>query len=98
MAWLDLATSAAFAGHSDLADNAFGRALELGPRNYRVLSWGLELYQPKWLGAEPKLKIVAEQVMKAAPDWSCTQREDIGKQLREAGFAELEKKVNALPR
>lgn len=68
-AWLLLTKSAANVGNGELADTAFWTAFRLAPRASDVIWWGMELFQPKWLGDRGKLKKVAAAAAPAARTW-----------------------------
>jgi len=92
-AWLELSSSAAFLGESELADGAYNKALELAPRDYSVLWWGVQLYQPKWQGDVKKLASIGRMAVEAAGGWSPDQRVDIGKSMQHASLPDLALRV-----
>lgn len=93
-AWLEASQAAAFLGVEELADGAYGQAISLTPRAYPVLWWGLEMYQPKWLGNAVKLKYVAEAALKAVDEFDDARRLELAKSMQHGGLsAQAEKMV-----
>jgi hypothetical protein len=88
-AWLTLTKTAASVGYEELADAAFWKAFRLAPRASDVIWWGLELYQPKWLGDRDKLKKVATAAAPAANGWDSWSRVQIAAKIYCVGFPEL---------
>jgi len=64
-AWYSLSAAALFAEDRERADAAFWRALELDKNNARYYSWGLEMFQPKWVIDPDNLAKVAHLAMEA---------------------------------
>jgi hypothetical protein len=60
LAWYDVAVAATFAGHPPVADAALWKAIRLSNGSARAYLWGLEMYQPKWLGDAAKLDKVVK--------------------------------------
>lgn len=96
VSWRDLSTAAAFLSLSDLADGAFGKAFLLDPTDPDTLRWGVELYQPKWLDDETKLRRVIDTAISSATKWTVNDRIDLAISLIHAGHAEDADKVTPL--
>ena len=64
-AWLSLSESACADGEFGVADEAYWKALELGPASPAVLCWGLQMYQPKWIDDKAKLDRVVDTAVAA---------------------------------
>jgi tetratricopeptide (TPR) repeat protein len=65
-AWAEVATAASFSSSSDLADAALFQALQIDPKNRDAVSWGLQMYQPKWDRDAAKLQLIV-QIIEADP-------------------------------
>jgi hypothetical protein len=76
-AWMRASSAAAFQGDGKLADSAFWKAAALAPRSYHILSWGVQLYQPKWFDDPEKLVKVIEMAASAAEGWNANARVNI---------------------
>lgn len=85
-AWHELSTAAAFVGEEPLADRAFWKATELDPGNSKIYEWGIQLYQPKWLGDAKKLEKVARMAVAASGGWTAAQRMELAIPMRVAGL------------
>lgn len=96
-AWLDLTQSAAFFGDMELADRAFWHLAQEYPNDPRVYIWGLQLYQPKWLGDQEKGGQVAHMAAQAAASsgarWQPLHRERVAINLSILGYPELAQRV-----
>jgi tetratricopeptide (TPR) repeat protein len=64
-AFSDLAMAATFAAERNIAFDAYDSAMEIDPNSYEAMVWGLQMFQPKWLDDEKRLRRVADQVMRA---------------------------------
>ncbi len=58
-AWQRLAVAATFVDNRRLADAAFWKSARLDPDKAEALSWGLQMFQPKWGGSPATLSKVA---------------------------------------
>lgn len=89
----NLAVAATFAGIPDLADRALQRSLEVNPKYYQAVAWGLEMYQPKWYDDPAKLEKMAQLAVEASPDWAPYQRIRVAFQLRHSGLVKYVDRV-----
>jgi hypothetical protein len=68
--WDELSAVAAFSSDEQVAHASFQKALSLSRGDPSVIRWGLQLYQPKWLGDRKELERVARTAASAAGGWS----------------------------
>ncbi|MBW3623881.1 MAG: hypothetical protein KY468_10790 [Armatimonadetes bacterium] len=99
--WLRVSTAACFAGAEELAERAFWKAVRLEKEERDAIwSWGLQMYQPKWLDDPVKLEAVARQ---AAEEFNYDERTRyIISALKESGndalAEELSRKTGSISR
>ncbi len=63
--WAALAMSATFAEDNKRATAAMDQALKLETSNSEAISWALQMYQPKWIDDEVRLRDVARFVLES---------------------------------
>jgi tetratricopeptide (TPR) repeat protein len=81
--------AATFAGAEELADQAFWESVALDTDEpFRVWSWGLEMYHPKWFDDAEKLARVARAAAAANYD-QAGEALSIAEQLGAYGFPQL---------
>lgn len=84
-AWLRLATAATFAGERQTAENAFWKAERLKKGDAEVLSWGLQMFHPKWGGSRNDLARIAG--MAASQTYPTPgQSLEVAQNLEDTGF------------
>jgi tetratricopeptide (TPR) repeat protein len=96
--WLILAQMTAFAGEEELALAAYERAYRIDSSDRGTLSWGIQLYQPKWYGDENRLKRVAERMAQASAGWPWAQRLEEALAIHHAGLEPVAEKLVHTPR
>jgi tetratricopeptide (TPR) repeat protein len=85
--WRELAVTAQFIGHDELANDAFWKAAHLDRNDTDLYLWGLQMFQDKWQGGKDKLQKVAtlasQEVFQAPVD-----ARTIGLELMAMGYSE----------
>jgi WD40 repeat protein len=64
--WVALSSTAAMAGESRLAEEALWKGVSLNPASGYAFYWGMELYEPKWLGDDRKRAHLERMAAKAS--------------------------------
>ena len=108
-AWKDVACAACFNNRDAVAEAAFWKALHLAPHDSDIVSWGLQMYQPKWNNEPDKILLLAQLVendpVLLYDDFNVTMyalqevnRKDVGLGMRDRLAARFQQRIAKNPR
>jgi tetratricopeptide (TPR) repeat protein len=92
-AWRRLSGAAATGGAPELAVAALEEAFRLDPNDYTNHWWGMQLYQPKWIGDREMLRATAERCVAGGTFWSSWQRVLLARIACEQGVQDVGEKI-----